>query len=84
MEKLLDITELSGYLKTTVRGIQLRRSRGQDLPPAALIGGRLFWRETDVQAWINRQFQASSPNPPPLCPGQRRRGRPRKTTIQEG
>ena len=83
MEKILDIKELAAYLRTTVRGIQVRRSRGQDLPPAKIIGGKLFWREVDVQDWINRQFQASSPTPTPPAPGQRRRGRPRKA-AQEG
>ena len=82
MEKIIDINELAEYLRTTRRAIEVRRSRGADLPPAKMIGGRLFWRESDVNSWIAQQFQDSSSFPPPLAPGRRRRGRPRKAARE--
>jgi len=83
MEKILDINELATYLRTSRRGIEVRRARGADLPPAKLIGGRLFWREKDVQSWLDRQFEDASSTPPPPPPGARRRGRPRKEDAQK-
>ncbi|MCB5286017.1 MAG: helix-turn-helix domain-containing protein [Candidatus Cloacimonetes bacterium] len=86
METLLTISELAEILRTTPRGIRLRRHRRQSLPPALRLGGKLLWRERDVTAWLEAEalrqgIEGAAPAAQTDCTESRqprRSGRPRK------
>ncbi|WP_084630486.1 helix-turn-helix transcriptional regulator [Desulfovibrio aminophilus] len=86
MDKLLTIEELAELLRTTPRGIRLRRHRGRSLPPALRLGGKLLWRASDISNWLDAEavrqgINAGAPSAPESAsqsPHLRKPGRPRK------
>lgn len=53
--KLLDKKEVADLLRKTVPSLNWMIQSGT-APKGAKIGGRLYWREADVLAWIDAQF----------------------------
>lgn len=46
-------------LRKTVNSLNWMIQNGT-APKSALIGGRRYWRESDVLAWIDAQFEEAS------------------------
>jgi predicted DNA-binding transcriptional regulator AlpA len=56
MSDLLDVQDLAEIYKTTPKGIHSRRSRSPEtLPPAFKLGGKIVWRRSTVDTWIEDQ-----------------------------
>ena len=81
MTKLLNVQMMAEELGTTTNGIY-HRIRRKQIPPPILIGGTLYWRLADWEAWLELQAKMAR-----ACfvdrseledPVRRRRGRPRK------
>ena len=53
---LRDVAELSGTSENTLRYWRQRKLG----PPSAKLGRRSVYRESDVLAWIEAQFEASA------------------------
>ncbi len=67
MQKLLrlpEIAELTGIPEATLR---FWRHAGTG-PPSAKLGRRVVYREADVLAWVDRQFENDKPQPAKLRP----------------
>lgn len=56
---LLNVEEVAEMLRKTPASFRWMIQNGT-APKGAKIGGRLYWRETDVLNWINRQFEEAS------------------------
>lgn len=54
--KLLLVPEVAERLRKSEQAIRWMVHAKQILPPAK-IGGRLVWREDDLEAWIASQFE---------------------------
>lgn len=78
MEPLLTAKGLAEKLGLAEQTIYNRNSNGGDLPPSIKIGRAPRFRQSEVDAWLDR-LQANTAavieDPPPK---QRRRGRPSK------
>lgn len=78
MEPLLTAKTLAELLGLAEQTIYNRHSNGGDLPPSLKIGRALRFRQSEVDAWLDR-LQATTPavivDP---TPKPRRRGRPSK------
>ena len=57
MERLLTIEEVSQQLGIAVQTLYRWRSDGTDMPQAIKIGGRLRWRQEEVDRWILEKEQ---------------------------
>jgi predicted DNA-binding transcriptional regulator AlpA len=60
VEKLINtkqLAELLGYAKNTIEG---KRSYGKDLPPSFDLGGRVMYRPSEVNAWIESKRRVPS------------------------
>lgn len=55
MDALLTIDELATELKRPVATLRWWRHNG-DGPLSAIIGGRITYRRSDVQKWLDEQF----------------------------
>ncbi len=54
-----DVAELTGIPEATLR---FWRHAGTG-PPSAKLGRRVVYREADVLAWVDRQFENDNPQP---------------------
>jgi predicted DNA-binding transcriptional regulator AlpA len=57
--KLLTLDEVADVLRKTPSQLRWMRYKGSG-PQSATIGGRVMYRETDVSAWIDSQFESES------------------------
>lgn len=55
MEHLLPLEALAAILGVKKTTLYVRRAKDGNLPPAIKIGGRLRFRQADVQAWLAEQ-----------------------------
>ena len=60
--RLLTARELADRLGVTPGAIYSGRYRGDDFPPAVVLGPkRLRWREGDVEAWLDSKRDPDGP-----------------------
>lgn len=59
MSDLMNLEQASTYLNMTPKQLRWQRYVGK-APRAALIGGRVTFRRSDLDAWISEQFEAAS------------------------
>lgn len=57
---LLTMTEVSQMTGIPVNTLRYYRVLGNKGPRSALLGARVMYRESDVIAWINEQFDKES------------------------
>jgi predicted DNA-binding transcriptional regulator AlpA len=50
---LMSLSETAAYLGWSPSTLYNRRYRGDDLPPAYRLGGRVVFRRSEVDAWID-------------------------------
>jgi predicted DNA-binding transcriptional regulator AlpA len=55
MSKLLTLTEAGGRLRKSPAAMRWMRHQNVG-PQSAIIGGRVMFREEDIDAWIDAQF----------------------------
>lgn len=58
-DKLLTLEEVAEVLRRTPSALRYQIHRGT-APRSAKIGGRRMFRESDVNAWIDHQFDAAA------------------------
>lgn len=56
---LLNKKEVAPMLRKSEAALNWMIQNG-NAPKSALIGGRRYWRESDVLDWINAQFEEAS------------------------
>lgn len=56
-EHLLDLTEVSETIRIPVATLRFWRHKGIG-PKSFTIGRRVFFRESDVQGWLDAQYEA--------------------------
>ena len=56
---LLNVEEVAEMLRKTPASFRWMIQNGT-APKGAKIGGRLYWRESDVLAWIDAKFEEAS------------------------
>ena len=56
-DRLLYVEEVATMLRKTPAAFRYQIHKGTDVPPSAKIAGRRMFRESDVRAWIDRQFE---------------------------
>lgn len=56
--RLLDVADLAGHLHKTRQAIYMLRHKGE-LPPAIVIGRVLYWRQSDIDAWIESKVEVA-------------------------
>lgn len=56
---LLNKKEVAPMVRKTVASLNWMLQNGT-FPRGAMIGGRMYWRESDVLAWIDEQFEEAS------------------------
>lgn len=54
---LLTPTELANLLGLALQTVYNRRATGGSLPPAILLGGRVRYRLSDVEHWLQNQYE---------------------------
>lgn len=54
---MAEVAQMTGIPVNTLRYYRHLRNKG---PRSALIGSRIMYREQDVIAWIDEQFEASN------------------------
>lgn len=62
MDRLLDISEVAERIGAPVGTLRFWRHKGTG-PHSARIGRRVMYRESDVQAWLDKQFASDSTGP---------------------
>jgi len=80
MERLLTLKDLSAITGLAIQTLYNRHSNGGSLPACLNLGGRLRFRQRDVDTWLNAQYETNQPNPAPAVEPNhpRRPGRPTK------
>ena len=81
MERLLTAQNLAEITGLALQTIYNRHSNGGSLPDCLTLGGRLRFRQRDVEAWLDTQYENPYPKSEtrrPVEEGPRRRGRPTK------
>jgi len=81
MERLLTTQDLAEVTGLAVQTIYNRHSNGGSLPECLNLGGRLRFRQRDVDAWLDAHYEKRQPQPIATgCPDSttRRPGRPTK------
>lgn len=59
-DRLLRIGQVSEWTGISENTLRYWRARDEgEGPKAAKIGKNLVWRESDVQAWLDAQFEAA-------------------------
>lgn len=80
MERLLTLKDLAAITGLAIQTLYNRHSNCGSLPACLNLGGRLRFRQRDVDIWLNSQYETNRPNPglavEPAHP--RRAGRPTK------
>jgi len=59
-QRLLTMEEVSRLTRLSLVTLRYMRSRG-DGPPSAKLGRRVFYREAEVVAWVDAQFDDQTP-----------------------
>jgi predicted DNA-binding transcriptional regulator AlpA len=59
LPELLTVPDLAAYLGIPVRNVYFWRATNQG-PPALKVGKRLYFRATDVSAWLDKQAASST------------------------
>lgn len=62
MTKLLTLEEAAEIVRRPPATLRFWRHSGTG-PPSARIQGRIVYREADLMAWIDRQFETQGPEP---------------------
>jgi len=62
MERLLTIDEVADITRLSKATLYTLRTRGGG-PVAVKFGGRIAYRPSDVEAWIDSRLQARTPSP---------------------
>ena len=57
-DRLIYVEEVAEILRRTPSAVRFMVHAGT-APPSAKIGGRRMWRESEVQAWVDAQFEAA-------------------------
>lgn len=52
-DRMMTARETAAYLGMTLDNLYVRRHRGDPLPPAHKMGGRLRYRLSDVDEWLD-------------------------------
>jgi excisionase family DNA binding protein len=81
MERLLTTKDLADVTGLAVQTIYNRHSNGGSLPACMNLGGRLRFRQRDVDAWLDSQYEKHQSQPAALGCVElppRRPGRPTK------
>ena len=80
MERLLTPKDLAQVTGLALQTIYNRHSYGGSLPECLNLGGRLRFRQRDVDTWLDGQYETKHPQPSsaPLQRQPRRPGRPTK------
>ena len=60
MDSLMTQAEVAERLRRPVATLRFWRTRGLG-PKGARVGGRVLYRESDVEKWIDEQFSAAQP-----------------------
>lgn len=61
MGELLTMEELATELRRPIATLRWWRHQGGGAGPrSAKVGGRIVYRRTDVEAWIDAQFEAEA------------------------
>lgn len=60
MNDLRTLDEVAAYLRKTPSQMRWLRYAGTG-PKSAKIGGRVMYRQRDVDAWLDAQFEADNP-----------------------
>lgn len=64
MDEIMTTTEFAALVKQRVSTVQTWARTGFG-PPAARIGKRIVYRRSDVEAWLESQFEPADPCGPP-------------------
>ena len=78
---LLTPSELANLLGLAVQTVYNRRATGGPLPPAILLGGRVRYHLSDVEHWLQNQYEHAHPREeaqPERQAAPVKRGRPSK------
>lgn len=81
MERLLTTKDLAELTGLAVQTIYNRHSNGGSLPDCLNLGGRLRFRQRDVDSWLDSQYEKHQPKPAAVPCAEsppRRPGRPTK------
>lgn len=80
MERLLTPKDLAALTGLALQTIYNRHSYGGSLPECLNLGGRLRFRQRDVETWLDSQYEKKHPLPSvtPRHAQARRPGRPTK------
>ena len=54
-ESLMSATEVAEFLGISVNTLYQLRYRGDSLPRGYRVGGRIKYRRSDVEAWLEQQ-----------------------------
>ncbi|MBX9243427.1 helix-turn-helix domain-containing protein [Actinotalea ferrariae] len=57
--RLLTLDETSARTRVPVASLRWYRARGEGGPKSFKVGRRVMYREDDVEAWLEEQYQAS-------------------------
>jgi predicted DNA-binding transcriptional regulator AlpA len=57
VEKLLTIEDLAAYLNIAPHSLYQRRYRGDSMPRSVKLGGRVRFRASDVERWIEEHTE---------------------------
>ena len=86
MDRLLTTQDLADITGLAVQTIYNRHSNGGSLPDCLNLGGRLRFRQRDVDVWLDAQYEKHQPKPAYMACSElhpRRPGRPTKTEQVE-
>lgn len=61
MVRLLKIDEVSKLIGVPEATLRYWRHQGTTGPPSAKLGRRVVYREADVMAWVDAQFEGGAP-----------------------
>jgi hypothetical protein len=56
----IDTEEFAKYIKQKKNTIEVKRSKGEDLPPCYPVGGRILYDLEEVNAWIKSKRRVPS------------------------
>lgn len=59
-DRLLRIDQVSAWTGISENTLRWWRAKGEGGPQSAKLGRRVVYRQADVEAWIDAQFEASA------------------------
>ncbi|GAU08889.1 helix-turn-helix transcriptional regulator [Desulfoplanes formicivorans] len=80
MKKLLTVKDLAAIFKTSEASIRMSmyRKRWDCVPPPIEVGKRRYWRESQIEEWLNKKIEMANKKAFASHP-RKKRGRPTKT-----